>query len=114
MSVAGPALGGGHRYLHGQKGLVADQMVSARVVLADGEVVTASEEENEDLFWAIRGAGHNFGVVTEMVYKAFDVVRPEWAFEYLFLWGIRWESFMRLPTGCWRLRRPRRFCGRRG
>jgi len=91
VSLAAPALGGGHGYLQGQRGLVADQLVSARVVLADGRVVTASSDTGNggdgDLFWAIKGAGHNFGVVTEMVFKVYDVVKPEWAYEYLFFTG---------------------------
>jgi len=91
VSLAAPALGGGHGYLQGQRGLVADQLVSARVVLADGRVVTASSDTGNggdgDLFWAIKGAGHNFGVVTEMVFKVYDVVKPEWVYEYLFFTG---------------------------
>jgi FAD/FMN-containing dehydrogenase len=65
VSYSGPPLGGGHGLLQGRYGLAADQVVSARVVLGDGEVVEVSEEENADLFWALRGAGHNFGVVSE-------------------------------------------------
>ena len=62
--VGGLTLHGGMGHLRRQYGLSIDNVVSVEVVTADGEVRTASESENEDLFWAIRGAGSNFGVDT--------------------------------------------------
>lgn len=62
-------MGGGTGALTGQYGTVADNLVSARIVLADGRVFVASEKESSDLFWAIRGCGPNFGIVTEFTYK---------------------------------------------
>lgn len=62
--------GGGVGWLTGQYGLAADSLFSARVALANGEVVTASSSENEDLFWGIRGGGPNFGICLEFVFKA--------------------------------------------
>ncbi|RSM02372.1 hypothetical protein CEP52_008030 [Fusarium oligoseptatum] len=70
--LMGVALGGGHGTLQGHYGLLTDQIVAARVVLASGRAVTASKKENTDLFWALRGAGHNFGIVTEVTYKVYD------------------------------------------
>jgi FAD/FMN-containing dehydrogenase len=83
VSFAGPALGGGHGVLQGQYGLAADQIVGARVVLANGEVVEVSEKRNKDLFWALKGAGHNFGVVSEFRVRLHRVEeqRREWAYE---------------------------------
>ncbi|KAK6536292.1 hypothetical protein TWF281_000534 [Arthrobotrys megalospora] len=65
----GITTGGGIGNLSAQYGLVADNLLAARVALADGRIVVASDEENQDLFWGIRGGGSNFGLVTEFTYK---------------------------------------------
>ena len=71
--VAGLTLGGGFGYLTRRFGWTIDDLEEVEIVTADGTVRRASRSENEDLFWALRGGGGNFGVVTEFVYRLHDV-----------------------------------------
>jgi FAD/FMN-containing dehydrogenase len=82
--VAGLTLGGGTGYLTRKYGLALDNLLAADVVLADGRLVTASAEENGDLFWAIRGGGGNFGIVTSFLFRGCPV-------EQVFAGPMLWE-----------------------
>src|SRR2546430_2352317 len=71
--VGGLTLGGGIGNLSRKCGLSIDNVLSVDMVLADGSIVTASAEEHPDLFWAVRGGGGNFGVVTSFLFKLHPV-----------------------------------------
>ncbi|WP_129115885.1 FAD-binding oxidoreductase [Halegenticoccus tardaugens] len=71
--LAGLTLGGGFGYLTRRFGWAVDNLLEVEIVTADGRVRQPSREENPDLFWAIRGAGHNFGVVTSFTYRLHEV-----------------------------------------
>ncbi|KAF8246118.1 FAD-binding domain-containing protein [Wilcoxina mikolae CBS 423.85] len=82
--IGGLTLGGGYGWLSGSYGLVVDNLLKVVMVLADGRIVTASESENPDLFWAIRGAGQYFGAVVEFTYQAHEQKNLVWAGQMLF------------------------------
>jgi FAD/FMN-containing dehydrogenase len=71
--VGGFTTGGGYGWTSSKHGLTCDNLISAEVVTADGDVVKASAEENPDLFWGIKGGGCNFGVVTEFEYQLHEL-----------------------------------------
>lgn len=84
--LGGLTLGGGMGWLTRKHGLTIDNLVSCEVVTADGRVLRASDEEHPDLFWALRGGGGNFGVVTDFE-LALHPVGPQVQFALLF-WGL--------------------------
>jgi hypothetical protein len=71
--IAGLTLGGGQSWLASKHGFAIDNLLSVDIVTADGVLRTASATQNQDLFWAVRGAGHNFGVVTSFEYRLHSV-----------------------------------------
>ena len=73
VGLAGLTLGGGIGWLVRKHGLTIDSLVSVELVTADGRIVTASERRNPDLFWAVRGGGGNFGIVTRFVFRLHPV-----------------------------------------
>jgi FAD/FMN-containing dehydrogenase len=91
--VGGLTLGGGLGWLTRKHDLSVDNLLSAEIVTADGQMLRASPEEQSDLFWAIRGGGGNFGIVTAFEFQAHEV-GPMVQFG-LFFWGLETRS----PTG---------------
>ena len=71
--IAGLTLGGGYSWVRRKYGMSIDALLSVDIVTADGRYLTASEDQNEDLFWAVRGGGGNFGIITSFQYKAFPL-----------------------------------------
>ncbi|KAF6845033.1 6-hydroxy-d-nicotine oxidase [Colletotrichum musicola] len=84
--IIGVAFGAGLGRMQGKYGFLHDNMVSCKLVLADGSVVMVSESSNPDLFWAIRGAGHNFGIALEATFRVFpqanNGIHYTWDLEY--------------------------------
>ncbi|KAJ3489362.1 hypothetical protein NLG97_g6013 [Lecanicillium saksenae] len=91
-SLLGPGLGGGHGWLQGHHGLIADQFLSMDVVLADGSEHTVDSDSDPDLWWALRGAGHNFAIVTSVTLKVFDIQHRDWARETMIFTGDKVEE----------------------
>lgn len=71
--VIGATIGGGVSRYNGLHGMILDSLRSVQLVISSGDIVTASERENPDLFWAIRGAGTNFGIILSALYEIYDL-----------------------------------------
>jgi FAD/FMN-containing dehydrogenase len=96
--IAGLTLNGGMGHLRRKHGLSSDNLLSVELVTADGHLLTASEEENADLFWAVRGGGGNFGVVTSFEYQLYPV-GPEVMCAFVFYPGDRAREVLRSAEG---------------
>ncbi|RYO82162.1 hypothetical protein DL764_009647 [Monosporascus ibericus] len=88
--LLGPGLGGGHGFLQGRYGLISDNFVSVNIVMADGNLHTI--DECSDLWWAIQGAGHNFGIVTSVTSKIYDIEHRTWSYTAFTFTGDKIEQ----------------------
>ncbi|KAG9232589.1 hypothetical protein BJ875DRAFT_380380 [Amylocarpus encephaloides] len=89
VGVVGALVGGGLGYLLSVYGMGLDNMISCRLVTATGEVIEVSAESNEELWWGIRGAGHNFGIVSQLVVKAHPWINR----------GVHWKGMLGFAGG---------------
>ena len=92
----GPGLGGGVGRYQGYFGLVLDNIIEMNVVLADGSMITVSDSSHPGLYWGMRGAGHNFGIVTRFNYRVHDIPYPEWYLTTLVFTNDKLEAFFQL------------------
>lgn len=103
VGVGGLALGGGIGWMVRKYGLTIDRMIAAEIVTADGKVLRASSDENTDLFWAIRGGGGNFGIVT---YFEFAAIPVRQVYSGMIIYSLDnlpslltgWRDYMRIST----------------
>lgn len=89
----GSGLGGGFGRYQGYFGLVVDNIISLNVVLADGSLINVSASSHPDLYWGMRGAGHNFGIVTSFDYKIHNQPVVNWFFQTFIFTGDKLEAF---------------------
>ncbi|KAF1937819.1 FAD-dependent oxygenase [Clathrospora elynae] len=99
VGMMGALLGGGHGILQGGYGLIADNLVEAHVVLPDGSRTTASVASNPDLYWAMKGAGHNFAVITSYTIKIYNVpANNSWVIESYIYTEDKLEELLELTN----------------
>ena len=103
VGMAGLTLAGGYGPLNGKHGLALDNLLSAEVVLANGERISASNGLNRDLFWALRGGGGGFGVVTASHIRLHPLAS---VLAGMVLFPLAQASDVLAATGSWLLRRP--------
>lgn len=104
VGVGGHVLHGGQGYSSHSHGLALDFIESAEIVLADSSVVTASATSNSDLFWALRGAGFSYGIVTSFKFRTFAAPEENVLFYYPYHWtreqaGPGWTAFQDYSAG---------------
>lgn len=87
VGIGGHVLHGGYGYSSRTHGLALDALVAADVVLANGTLVTASKTSNQDLFWALRGAGSSYGIVTSLKFQTHTAPENNTVFSYGFNWN---------------------------
>ncbi|TLD22417.1 hypothetical protein PspLS_08029 [Pyricularia sp. CBS 133598] len=92
VGMLGPALGGGHGRQEGLYGMVIDNILHFNVVLANGAAITVSKDSHPDLFWAMRGAGHNFGIVTSFELKVYPRGPDTWHYHNYVWKGEKLEA----------------------
>ncbi|KAI0532242.1 hypothetical protein GGR58DRAFT_523389 [Xylaria digitata] len=85
VGMMGPGLGGGHGRLEGYYGLISDNLININLVLADGSAIQVNETSYPDLLWGIKGAGHNFGIVTSFELKIYPHGAPLWHY-HNYIW----------------------------
>ncbi|KAL8929082.1 MAG: hypothetical protein Q9172_000625 [Xanthocarpia lactea] len=98
-SQLGPALGGGFGRYMGFFGLVLDNIIDMTIVLANGTIAHVSSTSNSDLYWGMKGAGHNFGIVTEANFKIYDFPTPRWFYAELTFTGPQLETLFQHING---------------
>ena len=89
----GVALSGGIGYLRGVYGLACDNIIGATIVTADGKILTVDENSHADLLWALRGSGGNFGVVTKLVFQAYEIGTDVFALDLMYDYADAKEVF---------------------
>lgn len=95
VGLAGPGLGGGHGPYQGLYGLISDNFVSLNVVLANGSAIKVNETTNADLWWAMRGTGHNFGIVTSFELDIYPAEAQTWYYKSYVFTGDQLEPLFK-------------------
>lgn len=96
--VGGLTLGGGYGWLSGRYGLTIDSLLRVEIVLADGSIHVASKEKKPDLFWAVRGAGHCFGVVSEFVFQTHEQKNHIWGGQMIWPASTRLDAVLNFAS----------------
>ncbi|KAI0388497.1 FAD-binding domain-containing protein [Xylariaceae sp. FL0594] len=114
VGMLGPGLGGGHGRYQGLYGLISDNFVNLNVVLADGSAVQVNEKSYPDLFWAMQGAGHNFGIVTSFELKIYPRKVDTWYYRNYIFSGDQLETLFTAVNKLYKNGIPGVFAGSEG